>query len=476
MKNMKRFIILLSSLLIVPSLSSVVAFAEENESTGAYIPEGIEIADPIVSDENKIQKDNKENDLNVISDVSDLITDHETIITMLNDFVKGNQLSDVRIGDDKTSGKVILSYYYVYPEQGDMFKNFISEKNIDANEIMILVMEGAIEAPDKEEENSLITDHETIIAMLNDFVKENQMSDVKIGDDKASGKIILSYYYVYPEQKEMFENFISEKNINADEITILVMESAAEVSDNLKGDTNCDNQVDLSDAVMIMQALANPNKYGLDGTAENHMTEQGKLNGDMDGDGLTVGDAQAIQRKLLGLEVTNSQENDNQQPVSVKYESFSHDYPYYNTVSDLANKANQVFSGKVTNISFEMLDLRTMQPVKADEDSQRAMICTIYEIEAEEVYAGTPTIVKLRIEGGIPSSLEQEQITLLGSDTIPVMEGAPVLEVGSNYLFALYHEDGSEYSSILNPMQSIYTEDNVNTDRVSGADIISYFS
>ncbi len=559
MKNMKRFIILLSSLLIVSSLSSVVAFAEENESTGAYIPEGIEIADPIVSDENKIQKDNKENDLNVISDVSDLITDHETIITMLNDFVKGNQLSDVRIGDDKTSGKVILSYYYVYPGQGDMFKNFISEKNIDANEIMILVMEGAIEAPDKEEENSLITDHETIIAMLNDFVKENQMSDVrigddeasgkiilsyyyvypkqkemfenffseknidsneitmlvmegaievsdktnenslitdhetiiamlndfvkenqmsgvKIGDDKASGKIILSYYYVYPEQKEMFENFISEKNINADEITILVMESAAEVSDNLKGDTNCDNQVDLSDAVMIMQALANPNKYGLDGTAENHMTEQGKLNGDMDGDGLTVGDAQAIQRKLLGLEVTNSQENDNQQPVSVKYESFSHDYPYYNTVSDLANKANQVFSGKVTNISFEMLDLRTMQPVKADEDSQRAMICTIYEIEAEEVYAGTPTIVKLRIEGGIPSSFEQEQITLLGSDTIPVMEGAPVLEVGSNYLFALYHEDGSEYSSILNPMQSIYTEDNVNTDGVSGADIISYFS
>lgn len=68
------------------------------------------------------------------------------------------------------------------------------------------------------------------------------------------------------------------------------------------------------------------------------------------------------------------------------------------------------------------------------------------------MYAGTPTIVKLRIEGGIPSSFEQEQITLLGSDTIPVMEGAPVLEVGSNYLFALYHEDGSEYSSILNPM------------------------
>jgi hypothetical protein len=69
----------------------------------------------------------------------------------------------------------------------------------------------------------------------------------------------------------------------------------------LQGDVNCDNEVDMADAVMIMQALANPNKYGIEGTAEHHLTEQGKLNGDMNGDGLTVGDAQAIQRKLLGL-------------------------------------------------------------------------------------------------------------------------------------------------------------------------------
>ena len=70
----------------------------------------------------------------------------------------------------------------------------------------------------------------------------------------------------------------------------------------LKGDVNCDDEVDMADAVMIMQALANPNKYGIDGTAEHHLTEQGKTNGDMNGDGLTVGDAQAIQRKLLGLD------------------------------------------------------------------------------------------------------------------------------------------------------------------------------
>jgi len=93
------------------------------------------------------------------------------------------------------------------------------------------------------------------------------------------------------------ENFI---DIRTDDVE-KYLSTSAEVS-NIKGDANCDGQVDLSDAVMIMQALANPNKYGLDGTAEHHLTEQGKLNGDMNGDGLTSGDALAIQRKLLGLD------------------------------------------------------------------------------------------------------------------------------------------------------------------------------
>ncbi len=89
-------------------------------------------------------------------------------------------------------------------------------------------------------------------------------------------------------------------DIRTDDVEKYLSDSA-QVS-NIKGDANCDGQVDLSDAVMIMQALANPNKYGICGTAEHHLTEQGKLNSDMDGNGLTVGDALAIQRKLLGLD------------------------------------------------------------------------------------------------------------------------------------------------------------------------------
>lgn len=72
-----------------------------------------------------------------------------------------------------------------------------------------------------------------------------------------------------------------------------------------KGDTNCDGQLDMADAVLIMQSLANPNKYGINGTADTRITVQGRENADMDGNGLTVGDAQIIQRKLLGLPETD---------------------------------------------------------------------------------------------------------------------------------------------------------------------------
>ena len=74
--------------------------------------------------------------------------------------------------------------------------------------------------------------------------------------------------------------------------------------DNLKkGDVNCDGKVDLADAILIMQALANPNKYGLEGSYEKHITSQGQINGDVDKSvkGLTPNDALRIQEYLLGI-------------------------------------------------------------------------------------------------------------------------------------------------------------------------------
>ncbi|WP_297957417.1 glycosyl hydrolase [uncultured Ruminococcus sp.] len=83
--------------------------------------------------------------------------------------------------------------------------------------------------------------------------------------------------------------------------TTTTTSTTAPHEDIVYGDTNCDTKVELADAILIMQALANPNKYGVKGTYEKHLTEQGKLNGDVDKsvEGLTSNDALFIQEYLL---------------------------------------------------------------------------------------------------------------------------------------------------------------------------------
>ena len=77
--------------------------------------------------------------------------------------------------------------------------------------------------------------------------------------------------------------------------------SPKEAEEWLSGDANGDGEIDMSDVVLIMQALSNPNKYGVEGTDSKHITESGFKYADSDDDGLTVNDALRIQQYLLGL-------------------------------------------------------------------------------------------------------------------------------------------------------------------------------
>ena len=104
-------------------------------------------------------------------------------------------------------------------------------------------------------------------------------------------------------------NDVTVTNVNEPTAIVTTSTSVTTLLTTVKGDANCDGLLDMSDIVLIMQSLANPDKFGINGTAENCLTEQGKANADMDGDGLTVGDAQSIQKKLLGLEDTDSKQS-----------------------------------------------------------------------------------------------------------------------------------------------------------------------
>ena len=68
------------------------------------------------------------------------------------------------------------------------------------------------------------------------------------------------------------------------------------------GDANCDEDVDMADAVLIMQSIANPDKFAIGGRDENALTAQGAANADVDrsSPGLTGKDALMVQKYLLG--------------------------------------------------------------------------------------------------------------------------------------------------------------------------------
>ncbi|MBQ6180591.1 MAG: endo-1,4-beta-xylanase [Ruminococcus sp.] len=68
------------------------------------------------------------------------------------------------------------------------------------------------------------------------------------------------------------------------------------------GDADVDGSVKMNDAVLVMQAISNADKYGEDGSESTKITAQGALNADVyeAGEGLTPKDALSIQKFLLG--------------------------------------------------------------------------------------------------------------------------------------------------------------------------------
>lgn len=107
-----------------------------------------------------------------------------------------------------------------------------------------------------------------------------------------------SKYEIYGEKGSAAEKFAIDHKMTFHEGDFT---DEADDTITVRGDANGDGELDMSDAVLIMQALANPNKYGTSGTSPTHITAAGFKYADTDGNGLTVNDALRIQKFLLGL-------------------------------------------------------------------------------------------------------------------------------------------------------------------------------
>ncbi len=92
-------------------------------------------------------------------------------------------------------------------------------------------------------------------------------------------------------------------NVTIEKVVLHMEEESPIITAGIPGDADCDGQVLLNDAILIMQAIGNPDAYGVNGSEKTHITEQGRINGDVAyvGDGLTNADALAIQKYLLKL-------------------------------------------------------------------------------------------------------------------------------------------------------------------------------
>ncbi len=115
-----------------------------------------------------------------------------------------------------------------------------------------------------------------------------------------TGSLIDRYsYYLEITLPEKYRS--SDLEFEGERVKPVYKFVSEEAEKNGNGDANCDGKVNMGDVVLIMQSIANPDKYGLNGTDASHLTSDGIKNGDMDGNGITNNDALSIQKILLGL-------------------------------------------------------------------------------------------------------------------------------------------------------------------------------
>ncbi|MBR3283359.1 MAG: dockerin type I repeat-containing protein [Ruminococcus sp.] len=142
---------------------------------------------------------------------------------------------------------------------------------------------------------------------------EEQYNDID-----AVNNALDKYYSAHPEIQyyEVFdmnmEKFNKERAFSSEMNGSTVVMSSVNMLRNyisypqsisvgfISGDANCSGNKDISDVLLIMQSLEKPSKYGVDGSDNDHITYEGMLRADVDGDGVNNMDACIIKNSLLG--------------------------------------------------------------------------------------------------------------------------------------------------------------------------------
>ena len=118
------------------------------------------------------------------------------------------------------------------------------------------------------------------------------------------------------------------------------------------------------------------------------------------------------------------------------------DWVTFGTAAELVNTATNVFSGKVVDISFDVLDNKKGIPdMNGSSDNYSHDIFTVYTIEVQKNYKGDiGETMKLYVEGGLPGYREEEQCQLVQEANLiglTYVDKRVKLEIGESYLLCV---------------------------------------
>ena len=219
------------------------------------------------------------------------VYDGDTDTALRADFYKYLEDNNCQQVFEKVTG---FGNYRVYRTQNRIWYNYIEDI---ADELIITDWDGN-EIPKKP--NLL----QVSCPQGCDILYIYKIDDKYLFEDESGNRIVLSEYddsneNNFDDEKivdDFFKNHSLYESLKNEELsTAHVIETYVAETDELRnydkiliGDANEDGDISLADAVLIMQALSNPDEFSL--------TEQGAINADYNGDGsVTTADALEIQ-------------------------------------------------------------------------------------------------------------------------------------------------------------------------------------
>ena len=188
---------------------------------------------------------------------------------------------------------------------------------------------------------------------------------------------------------------------------------------------------------------------------------------------------------ISGCSNVGNRATNNNPSTAEKISYFACDWPHYDTVQSLCEAATDIYEGKITDVFFKIIDMRSGKVVddKSIDDKTYLSLYTVYEIDVTNSYKRAESDKMYVCVGtGLEGYKEVEQCELMKSagiynesTGIQVVRGFEPLQIGDSRLF-LTVDLGGTYNYIINADQFAFDKDDVEKSGSFGYSEIKAFT